>query len=240
MNLVIIRHGKSVWNLENKFTGWYDIELAPEGMIEAEKAASFLADNEFKPDVCFTSYLQRANKTLEIILNHMPVKIVKDIEIIKSWKLNERHYGALQGLNKDDTKNKYGEQKFLEWRRSYNIPPPILDEDSTMNPKKDPIYENENIDELPLTECLKDTYDRVVPYWTSEIKPLILEKDVMIAAHGNSLRALCKFLFDIEDDDIVNLEIPTGNPLLINLDKSCKILSARYLDSSRAENLPKI
>ena len=170
----------------------------------------------------------------------MPVKMVKDIEINKSWKLNERHYGALQGLNKDDTKNKYGEQKFFEWRRSYNIPPPILDEDSSMNPKKDPIYENENIDELPLTECLKDTYERVVPYWTSEIKPLILEKDVMIAAHGNSLRALCKFLFDIGDDDIVNLEIPTGNPLLINLDKSCKILSARYLDSSRAENLPKI
>ena len=154
MNLVLIRHGKSVWNLENKFTGWYDIELAPEGIIEAEKAASFLADNELKLDVCFTSYLQRANKTLEIILNHMPVKMVKGIEINKSWKINERHYGALQGLNKDDTKNKYGEQKFFEWRRSYNIPPPILDEDSSMNPKKDPIYENENIDELPLTECL--------------------------------------------------------------------------------------
>ena len=226
----------------------YNIEMIALGeeeedseiIIEAEKAASFLADNELKLDVCFTSYLQRANKTLEIILNRMPVKMVKDIEIYKSWKLNERHYGALQGLNKDDTKNKYGEQKFLEWRRSYNIPPPILDEDSSMNPKIDPIYENENIDELPLTECLKDTYERVVPYWTSEIKPLILEKDVMIAAHGNSLRALCKFLFDIGDDDIVNLEIPTGNPLLINLDKSCKILSARYLDSSRAENLPKI
>ena len=240
MNLVLIRHGQSIWNLENKFTGWYDIELAPEGIIEAEKAASFLADNELKLDVCFTSYLQRANKTLEIILNHMPVKMVKDIEIIKSWKLNERHYGALQGLNKDDTKNKYGEQKFLEWRRSYNIPPPILDEDSSMNPKKDPIYENENIDELPLTECLKDTYERVVPYWTSEIKPLILEKDVMIAAHGNSLRALCKFLFDIGDDDIVNLEIPTGNPLLINLYKSCKILTETYIDTTRAENLQKI
>ena len=156
MSLVLIRHGKSVWNLENKFTGWYDIELAPEGIIEAEKAASFLLDNELKLDVCFTSYLQRANKTLEIILNHMPVKMVKDIEINKSWKLNERHYGALQGLNKNDTKNKYGEQKFLEWRRSYNIPPPILDEDSSMNPKIDPIYENENIDCLLYTSDAAD------------------------------------------------------------------------------------
>lgn len=240
MNLVLIRHGKSVWNLENKFTGWYDIELAPVGMLEAEKAAKLIIENNFHPEVCFTSFLQRANKTLEIILNNLPVKFVKDSKIIKSWKLNERHYGALQGLNKDDTKKKYGENQFLEWRRSYNIPPPILGEESSMNPKNDPIYANENQNELPLTECLKDTFDRVVPYWKNNIMPAVLEKDVLIAAHGNSLRALCKYLFNIQDDEIINLEIPTGNPLLINLDKSCTIHSARYLDSSRAENLPKI
>ena len=240
MNLVLIRHGKSVWNLENKFTGWYDIELAPEGIREAENAARLLVENNFMPTVCFTSYLQRANQTLKIILNHLPIKLVKDSKVIKSWKLNERHYGALQGLNKKDTKEKYGEQQFLQWRRSYNIPPPLLNKESPMNPKNDPLYENENKDQLPLTECLKDTFDRVVPYWKNEIEPLIIENEVLVAAHGNSLRALCKYLFNIQDKEIVNLEIPTGNPLLINLDKSCTIQSARYLDSSRAENLPKI
>ena len=172
MNLVLIRHGKSVWNIENKFTGWHDIELAPEGVFEAETAARLLVENNFKPEVCFTSYLQRANKTLEIILNHLSVQVVNNAEIIKSWKLNERHYGALQGLNKNDTKQKYGEKQFLEWRRSYNIPPPTLDIESPMNPRKDPKYENENKNELPLTECLKDTFDRVVPYWQDQIKPL--------------------------------------------------------------------
>ena len=240
MSLVLIRHGKSVWNLENKFTGWYDIELAPEGILEAEKASASLIENDFKPDVCFTSYLQRANKTLEIILKHMPVKFIQNVEIKKSWKLNERHYGALQGLNKDDTKQKYGDEQFLEWRRSYNTPPPVLEEESSMNPRNDPIYKDENKNELPLTECLKDTYERVVPYWNNEIKPLAVEKNVLIAAHGNSLRALCKYLFNIQDNEIINLEIPTGNPLLINLDKNCTIQGARYLDSSRAENLPKI
>ena len=240
MNLVLIRHGKSVWNIENKFTGWHDIELAPEGVFEAETAARLLVEHNFKPAVCFTSYLQRANKTLEIILNHLSVQVVNNTEIIKSWKLNERHYGALQGLNKNDTKQKYGEKQFLEWRRSYNIPPPTLDIESPMNPRKDPKYENENKNELPLTECLKDTFDRVVPYWQDQIKPLAIEKKTLIAAHGNSLRAMCKYLFNISDDEIINLEIPTGNPLLINLDKSCTIQSARYLDSSRAEKLPKI
>ena len=240
MNLVLIRHGKSVWNLENKFTGWHDIELAPEGVFEAETAARLLVENNFKPEVCFTSYLQRANKTLEIILNHLSVQVVNNTEIIKSWKLNERHYGALQGLNKNDTKQKYGDKQFLEWRRSYNVPPPTLDIESPMNPRKDPKYENENKNELPLTECLKDTFDRVVPYWQDQIKPLAIEKKTLIAAHGNSLRAMCKYLFNIPDDEIINLEIPTGNPLLINLDKSCTIQSARYLDSSRAEKLPKI
>ena len=235
-NLILIRHGQSVWNLQNRFTGWVDVELTKNGELEAKKAGNLIKELGINIDLFYSSMQLRAKNTMKLIQ-----EIIENDKSSKNyWQLNERHYGALQGLNKDDTKNKYGEQKFLEWRRSYNIPPPILDEDSIMNPKKDPIYENENTDELPLTECLKDTYDRVVPYWTSEIKPLILEKDVMIAAHGNSLRALCKFLFDIEDDDIVNLEIPTGNPLLINLDKSCKILSARYLDSSRAENLPKI
>ena len=238
MKLILIRHGKSVWNLENRFTGWYDVDLAFEGIKEAEKAAEFLKKYNLTPSLCFTSYLKRAQKTLEIILNNLSIDNVKDIKIYKSWKLNERHYGSLQGLDKEVTRIKYGEEQFLKWRRSYDSPPPAVDELSKMNPNNDLLYASKTNDNLPLTEWLKDTYERVIPYWNENILPHISNHEILIAAHGNSLRALCKCLFNINDEDIIQLEIPTGNPLLINLDKSCKIISASYLDADRAEKLP--
>ena len=155
-----------------------------------------------------------------------------------AWELNERHYGALQGLNKNEVKEKYGEEQFLKWRRGYNTTPPALNTDSEMNPKLDPLYKG--ITNLPLTECLEDTYERVIPYWENNIKPIVLKNTTIISAHGNSLRALCKYLFSVSDKDIVNLEIPTGNPLMITLNNSCKIQSASYLDALRSENLPDI
>lgn len=238
MQLLLIRHGKSIWNLENKFTGWYDVDLAEEGILEAKKASKLIQEYNIIPKVCFTSYLKRAQKTLEIILNNLKVSDVKDLEIFKSWKLNERHYGSLQGMNKKETKLKFGDEQFLKWRRSYNTPPPPLDEKSDMNPRNDLLY-SEITENLPLTECLKDTYERVIPYWNESILPSLKDNVVLIAAHGNSLRALCKYLFNLNDEEIISMEIPTGNPLLINFDKSCKIISASYLDEIRAEKLPK-
>lgn len=238
MQLLLIRHGKSIWNLENKFTGWYDVDLAEEGILEAKKASELIQEYNIIPKVCFTSYLKRAQKTLEIILNNLKVSDVKDLEIFKSWKLNERHYGSLQGMNKKETKLKFGNEQFLKWRRSYNTPPPALDEKSDMNPRNDLLY-SDITEKLPLTECLKDTYERVIPYWNESILPSLKDNVVLIAAHGNSLRALCKYLFNLNDEEIISMEIPTGNPLLINFDKSCKIISASYLDEIRAEKLPK-
>ena len=238
MQLLLIRHGKSIWNLENKFTGWYDVDLAEEGILEAKKASKLIQEYNIIPKVCFTSYLKRAQKTLEIILNNLKVSDVKDLEIFKSWKLNERHYGSLQGMNKKETKLKFGNEQFLKWRRSYNTPPPALDEKSDMNPRNDLLY-SDITEKLPLTECLKDTYERVIPYWNESILPSLKDNVVLIAAHGNSLRALCKYLFNLNDEEIISMEIPTGNPLLINFDKSCKIISASYLDKIRAEKLPK-
>ena len=233
--LILVRHGKSVWNVKNIFTGWVDVELDELGISEAKLSGQLISESKLKPTYCFTSFLSRAQKTLEIILSEMNLE---NIEIEKAWQLNERHYGALQGLNKDEVKKKYGDDQFLKWRRGYDTPPPELEEGNDMNPANDPLYSG--INNLPLSECLKDTYERVIPYWEKSIVPLLSDKIVLISAHGNSLRALCKKLFNIEDEDIVNLEIPTGNPLLINLNKSCKIISASYLDQSRAENLPKI
>lgn len=238
MQLLLIRHGKSTWNLQNKFTGWHDVDLAQDGLLEAKKASELIQQRNIIPSICFTSYLKRAQKTLEIILSNFRIEDIKDLEIFKSWKLNERHYGSLQGLDKNETKIKFGNEQFLKWRRSYDIQPPPLDEESPMNPKNDPLYKDIS-EKLPLTECLKDTYERVIPYWSNSILPSLKNNIVLIVAHGNSLRALCKHLFNLNDDEIISLEIPTGNPLLINLDKSCKIISASYLDKNRAENLPK-
>ncbi len=234
--LILIRHGKSVWNAENIFTGWVDVDLHNEGVREAKKSADLLKEVSIKPSICFTSYLKRAQNTLDIILKELNLE---SLPVHRSWKLNERHYGALQGLNKDDVKNKYGDEQFLKWRRSYDVPPPSLDENDHSNPNHDPLYK-EDKGSLPLAECLKDTYERVIPYWLETIEPALNNSTIIIAAHGNSLRALCKKLFNISDENIVNLEIPTGNPLLINLNNSCKITAASYLDPSRSEKLPKI
>ena len=236
--LILIRHGQSVWNAKNIFTGWVDVDLTSAGKQEAKQSGELINKINFKPQICFTSYLKRARDTLDIILKE--INFSEDLKINKSWQLNERHYGNLQGLNKDETRKKYGEDQFLKWRRSYDTPPPKLDITSEMNPNNDPLYENIQDTELPLSECLKDTYERVIPYWERFIKPNLKYGDTLIAAHGNSLRALCKQLFNISDQDIVGLEIPTGNPLLLELDNSCKIKSASYLNSSRAEKIPQI
>jgi len=235
--LILIRHGRSVWNANNIFTGWVDIDLDLEGKNEAKKAADLIQESNIRPSVCFTSYLKRAQNTLDIILQSLELN---NVPIHKAWQLNERHYGALQGLNKNDVKKKYGDEQFLKWRRSYDNAPPPIDEKDEMNPNNDPIYKLEEKGSLPLTECLKDTFERVVPYWEKEIQPKLNENTLFIVAHGNSIRALCKKLFNISDENIIQLEIPTGNPLLINLNNSCKIVSASYLDPSRSEKLPKI
>ena len=234
--LILVRHGKSVWNVKNIFTGWIDVDLDDEGKKEAQQSADLLKEARINPSICFTSYLKRAQNTLDIILKDMNLD---NLPVHKSWKLNERHYGALQGLNKDDVKSKYGNDQFLKWRRGYDVPPPSLDKNDKSNPNNDPLYKEEK-ESLPLTECLKDTYERVIPYWMEVIQPALNDNTIIIAAHGNSLRALCKKLFDLSDENIVQLEIPTGNPLLINLNNSCKITSASYLDPSRSEKLPKI
>ena len=234
--LILLRHGKSVWNAKNIFTGWVDVDLHYEGIKEAKKSADLLNIANIEPTICFTSYLKRAQNTLEILLKDLDLE---SLPVHKSWKLNERHYGALQGLNKVDVKNKYGDEQFTKWRRSYDIPPPSLDKNDNSNPNYDPLYKDDE-GSLPLTECLKDTYERVIPYWMEVIEPILNNNTIIIAAHGNSLRALCKKLFNISDENIVKLEIPTGNPLLINLNNHCKITAASYLDPVRSEKLPKI
>ena len=179
--LILLRHGKSVWNAKNIFTGWVDVDLHDEGIKEAKKSADLLKIANIKPTICFTSYLKRAQNTLEILLKDLNLE---SLPVHKSWKLNERHYGALQGLNKEDVKNKYGDEQFIKWRRSYDIPPPSLDKNDNSNPNYDPLYKDDN-GLLPLTECLKDTYERVVPYWTEAIEPILNNNTIIVAAHGN-------------------------------------------------------
>ena len=222
IKLVLVRHGQSVWNLENKFTGWTDVDLSENGIIEAHKAGKLLKEKGYIFDIAYTSVLKRANHTLDIILEELNL----NIPIYKSWRLNERHYGALQGLNKDETKKQYGEEQVKLWRRSYDVTPPDLSSD-------DPRYLSmlENYQEyVPHTECLKDTIERVIPYWNEVIVPSLKEnKKVIIVAHGNSLRGLIKYLDNISDSDIVNLEIPTGVPLIYELDDKLKPIKHYYL-----------
>ena len=232
--LILTRHGQSTWNAENRFTGWVDVDLSEKGKEEAKKSGELISELNIKIDISYTSYLKRAIETLTIILKTLNLSM----KFNTAWELNERHYGALQGLNKDEVKKKYGEDQFLKWRRGYSTPPPALPIDSEMNPNKDDLYKG--INNLPLTECLEDTYARVIPYWENSIKPLVLKNTTIISAHGNSLRALCKYLFDVSDEDITSLEIPTANPLVISLNNSCKIHSASYLDASRSQKLPLI
>ena len=225
--LVLIRHGESEWNKENRFTGWTDVELSQKGREEARQAGQLLKNQGYSFDKAYTSVLKRANHTLDGVLLELGET---DIPVTSSWKLNERHYGALQGLNKAETAAKYGDEQVHEWRRSWDVRPPLLDSDDKRNPVLDPLYKGVPADELPLGESLKDTVRRVVPFFESDIVPEIKAgKNVVIAAHGNSLRALVKFLDHISDDDIAGLDIPTGVPLVYELDDDMNPLRHYYL-----------
>ena len=227
MKLVLIRHGESAWNLENRFTGWKDVDLSPKGIEEAKAAGKILKEMNLVFDVAYTSYLKRAIKTLNIVLEEMDELY---IPVHKSWRLNERHYGALQGLNKAETAKKYGDEQVHIWRRSFDIAPPSIDKDSEYYPKSDRRYADLPDSEIPLGESLKDTIARVLPYWHSDISKSLQEgKNVIVAAHGNSLRALIKYLLNISNEDILNLNLVTGKPMVFEIDKDLKVISAPEL-----------
>jgi len=227
IKLVLLRHGESEWNKENKFTGWTDVDLSDKGRKEAENAAKLLIDNGFTFDLAFTSVLTRAIRTLWTVLDGMDLMY---IPIRNSWRLNERHYGALQGLNKAEMAEKFGDKQVLLWRRSYDIRPPALTPEDERYSGNDPRYKGLSKDQVPLTECLKDTVDRVVPYWKNEIAPELKKgRKIIVAAHGNSLRALVKYLDNIPDDEIVGLNIPTGVPLVYELDDDLRPIRHYYL-----------
>ena len=230
--LVLIRHGESVWNNENKFTGWYDCDLSEKGVKEAISAGHYLKEEGFIFDVAYTSVLKRAIKTLWTVLDVMNLQWVP---VIRDWHLNERHYGSLQGLNKAETAKKYGDDQVLVWRRSYDTPPPALEKSDERYAGNDVRYKNMDEKNLPLTECLKDTVERFVPYWENVIAPEVKAgKNVIIAAHGNSLRALVKHLDGISDDDILKVNIPTAMPLVYELDDDLKPIKSYYLGDPEA------
>ena len=231
--LVLLRHGESQWNLENRFTGWTDVDLTDRGIVEAESSGKILKSENFQFDLVYTSVLTRAIRTMEICLKAMDIH---DIPIEYDWRLNERHYGALTGLNKDEMKKTLGEDKVLEFRRSWNVRPEPLNRNNPYHPINIEIYKNIPKDKIPDTESLKDTYERVIPYFEKNILDK-LNKNIIIAAHGNSIRALCKYLFNIDNEKISKLEIPTGNPLLIKFDNNKKVKEASYLDKKRANDL---
>ena len=231
-HLILVRHGQSQWNLEKRFTGWVDVDLAPNGKLEACKAGELIKELKLNLDFFFCSYQKRAIETLDLILNTLRIK---NNNVIKSWQLNERHYGALTGLNKDEMKIKLGEKKIKEFRRSWDVSPDPLNQNSPYHPINIETYKNVPRDKIPDTESLKDTFERVTNYYEKNISDKI-DKNIVIAAHGNSIRALCKYLFKINENDISKLEIPTGNPLLIELEKGI-VKNARYLDKERAQDL---
>ncbi|MEA1943290.1 MAG: 2,3-diphosphoglycerate-dependent phosphoglycerate mutase [Pseudomonadota bacterium] len=235
--LALIRHGQSEWNLENRFTGWVDVDLSEKGIAEARRSGELLAEAGFKPDRAYVSVLKRAIKTLDLTLDGLDRMW---IPVEKSWRLNERHYGALAGLNKDETRQKHGAEQVKIWRRSFDTPPPPVPETHAYHPANDERYADVPRENLPAAESLKLTLARVEPYWTSEILPHLKKGEtIAIAAHGNSLRALVKLLFKVGDAEIMEVEVPTGNPLLIDLDDDgTTILKARYLDADRAQPLP--
>lgn len=225
--LVLVRHGQSIWNLENRFTGWTNVELSEKGKTEAIQAGKVLKNNGFHFDLAFTSVLKRAEDTLRYILQEMDEK---GIEIKQSWQLNERHYGALQGLNKEETRKKYGDEQVLLWRRSIDVRPPELEITDERYPGNDDKYKNLKNEELPKTENLLDTIKRVTKYWNSDIKPEIEKgKNVIIVAHGNSLRGLMKYIDNISDNEIMKLEIQTGNPICYELEDNLKPIKHYYL-----------
>ena len=232
--LILTRHGQSVWNAENRFTGWVDVDLSDKGVQEAEKSGQLIRELKVRIDVFYTSYLKRAIKTLTTILKINNL----DLKFNTAWQLNERHYGSLTGLNKEETKKKIGEEQFKKYRRSWDIAPPPMNAESEYQSLFSPLNSSIPIGMTPFTESLKDTYDRVVPFYENEIKKnLASKKNVILSAHGNSLRALCKYLLNISDLKINELEIPTGNPLIIDFDDQMKINKYYYLDKTRAKNI---
>ncbi|HAQ35582.1 MAG: 2,3-diphosphoglycerate-dependent phosphoglycerate mutase [Maricaulis sp.] len=235
-NLVLVRHGQSEWNLQNRFTGWVDVNLTEEGEAQARKAGVLMKAAGFTPAHAFSSMLTRAIRTANIALAQMGLSWVP---LDKSWRLNERHYGALTGLDKAETIKKHGEDQVKIWRRSYDTPPPALDDGDERHPRFDTRYSGLPGTDLPATESLATTLVRVQPYWYGEIATRLKKgEDILIAAHGNSLRAIVKLLFNVSPDDILKIEIPTGNPLLIELDEDLKPVAVRYLDADRAQALP--
>jgi 2,3-bisphosphoglycerate-dependent phosphoglycerate mutase len=231
--LVLVRHGQSVWNLEKKFTGWVDVDLTENGKSEAIKAGELIKTKNINIDIYYSSFQLRAKNTLKLIKQEL-----QDTKISKeAWQLNERHYGALTGLNKDEMKVKLGEEKVHQFRRSWDLRPDPLDRESPYHPINIDTYRKIPSNRIPDTESLKDTYERVLEFYKKEIENKISNNNILISAHGNSIRALCKYLFKLDENQISKLEIPTGNPLLINLNKENKITECKYLDQVRAKDL---
>ena len=230
--LVLIRHGESTWNLENRFTGWTDVDLTPTGVEQARNAGRLLKAEGYEFDVAYTSVLKRAIRTLWLTLDEMDRTW---LPVLKHWRLNERHYGALQGLNKADMAKQYGDEQVLVWRRSYDTPPPALEATDARCERSDPRYARLDPSDVPLTECLKDTVARVMPFWNESMAPAIKAgKRVVVAAHGNSIRALVKYLDGISDGDIVGVNIPNGIPLVYELDENLKPIRHYYLGDAQA------
>ena len=231
--LILVRHGQSIWNLEKRFTGWVDVDLTNQGKLEAEKAGNLIKDKGIAIDLYYSSLQKRAINTLKIIQN-----VTKDHKnFVRAWELNERHYGSLTGLNKIEMIKKLGENKIHEFRRSWDIKPEPLEKDSSYHPNNIDTYKELSRDIIPDTESLKDTYERVVKYYEKEISKKLNDKNILISAHGNSIRALCKYLFKLDNYQISNLEIPTGNPLLLEFGNNNEILKCEYLDKNRAKDL---
>jgi 2,3-bisphosphoglycerate-dependent phosphoglycerate mutase len=231
--LILVRHGQSTWNLEKKFTGWVDVDLTENGKLEAKKSGELIKSRNINVDIYYSSFQLRAKNTLKLIK-----EILQDTTISKeAWQLNERHYGALTGLNKDEMKLKLGEEKVHQFRRSWDLRPDPLDKNNPYHPANIEAYKEIPINEIPDTESLKDTYERVLEFYKKEIETKISENNILISAHGNSIRALCKYLFKLDENQISKLEIPTGNPLLITLDINKKIINCKYLDDERAKDL---
>ncbi|MDB3949188.1 2,3-diphosphoglycerate-dependent phosphoglycerate mutase [Candidatus Pelagibacter sp.] len=232
--LILVRHGQSEWNLEKRFTGWVDVDLTGKGKLEACKSGEYIKELKLSIDYFYSSFQIRAINTLKLIQDTLR----SNMRPVKAWQLNERHYGALTGLNKDEMKEKLGEDKIHEFRRSWNIKPEPLSKNNPYHPINIDTYKTVPRDKIPDTESLKDTYERVIKYYNSDIQNKLLDnKNILISAHGNSIRALCKFLFKLDNKKISLLEVPTGNPLLINLDKNQEITECRYLDKARAKDL---
>ena len=231
--LILVRHGQSVWNLENRFTGWVDVDLNENGRAQAKKAGELIKEKKINIDLYYSSFQLRAKNTLKIIQERL-----NDYKNIKSaWELNERHYGSLTGLNKDEMKQKLGDDKVHQFRRSWDLRPDPLDKSSPYHPLNINTYKDIPNEKIPDTESLKDTYERVIKFYNKEIEAISKDKNILISAHGNSIRALCKYLFDLDNKEISKLEIPTGNPLLMKFNNENKLLNSEYLDLERAKDL---